>query len=243
MKLLLSTIILLQSFALWAGSCSDTWKNIHEIYGDLGMYKTLDGKCDREFKDALRELISTNIDLGYRGARHEMFSYLDNVNGIVCGVYTDECIKTKDIPNANVMNCEHSWPQSHGAVGIAKSDLHHLYPVISSVNSRRSNYDFCEVKEVRWEKSGSRYGDDDDGERCFEPRDEHKGDVARSMLYFAVRYKKSLDSKQEDFLRSWSYKFEVSDKELERNDNIEELQHNRNPFVDIPEFVELIADF
>lgn len=243
MKLVLSIIFLLQSAALWADSCTDVWKSIHQHYNDLGMYKSLDGKCDRDFKESLSDLIATNIDLGYRGARHEMFSNLDNEDGYVCGVYTDKCIKTDDIPNPSTMNCEHSWPQSRGAVGIAKSDLHHLYPVISSVNSRRSNYDFCEVDNVKWEGGGSLYGDDDEGDRCFEPRDEHKGDVARSMLYFSVRYHKSLDSKQEGFLRSWSYKFEVSEKELNRNDHIDEVQHNRNPFVDIPEFVELISDF
>lgn len=243
-KILLLSLLILNFFSqTYASSCSDVWEQIDRNYDNLGEYSNLYGMCGNEFKDALREQISTNRDLGYRGARHEMFSFLDNDNGVVCGVYIDKCIETKGIPNSNVMNCEHSWPQSRGAVGIAKSDLHHLYPADSKVNSRRSNYPFCDVANERWSESGSVYGTDADGEKCFEPRDEHKGDVARSMLYFSLRYNKPLDSKQEEFFKTWVNLDPISQKEIVRNNNIEDLQNNRNPFVDIPEFVQLISDF
>ncbi len=226
----------------YAGSCQEIWKVIHQNY-DLGEYRSVDGLCGGEFRSALAQLISTNIDLSYRGARYQMFSRLDNRDGEVCGVYTGVCIKTRGIPNSNKMNCEHSWPQSRGAVGIAKDDLHHLFPVDSKVNSRRSNYPFCNVDRAKWSGGGSRFGVDASGDTCFEPRDEHKGDVARAMFYFALRYHKAIDPAQEEALRGWLELDPVSEKELERNDEIDELQHNRNPFIDIPEFVDLISDF
>jgi len=243
-KLLLSCLLFTQLIStVFGATCQERWSEIHNNYSDLAEYSSLDGLCGDEFKDSLARLIATNIDLSYRGARNEMFSFLDNVDGEVCGVYTGVCIKTNRIPNGSVMNCEHSWPQSLGAVGIAKDDLHHLFPVDSKVNSRRSNHPLCVVANVRWTGGGSTYGTDEDGDRCFEPRDEHKGDVARAMLYFSLRYHKRLDAKQEGFFRAWMSLDPISDKEIKRNNEIEELQKNRNPFIDIPEFVGLITDF
>jgi hypothetical protein len=226
-----------------AADCQQTWQKIHERYEDLGEYRAVDGLCDSDFRSALAQLISTNIDLSYRGARFEMFAHLDNVDGQVCGVYIGRCVKTNKIPNPSIMNCEHSWPQSLGAVGIAKDDLHHLFPVDSKVNSRRSNFPFCIVANVRWSDGGSKYGTDEDGDRCFEPRVEHRGELSRAMLYFALRYDKEIDQKQEELFRRWNNKYAVDEVEERRNEQIDELQHNRNPFVDIPEFVDLISDF
>jgi endonuclease I len=172
-----------------------------------------------------------------------MFSTIDNESGIVCGVYTGQCIKALDIPPRSVMNCEHSWPQSRGAVGIAKSDLHHLFPVIAHVNSRRSNHPFCNVAVIKTEEDGSYLGESLEGTRCFEPRPEHKGDVARALFYFAVRYNKPIDQQQEKYLREWFVEDGVSQKEQLRNDKIERLQGNRNPFIDEPELIEFISDF
>ena len=223
-------------------SCHRLWTNFLE-YNDLeSEYKPLIGTCNKEFKSKLQKIISTNIDLGYWQARNLMFSFLDNKNGVVCGVYVDKCVETQGIPNSSEMNCEHSWPQSRGATGIAKSDLHHLYPVSSRVNSRRSNHPFCNVDVVKTEENGSYLGDSFSGTRCFEPRPEHKGDVARSMIYFAVRYGHKIDQEQEDFFREWMREDVVSAKEKLRNDRIESVQMNRNPFVDYPEFSNFMSD-
>ncbi len=238
-------ILLISQFSTqaFANNCDEKWENILDKYSNLGEYESLVGLCENEFKSALRDVIKTNIDLGYTDARHYMFGEIDNVDGVVCGAYIGKCLSTRGIPNHTIMNCEHSWPQSRGAVGIAKSDIHHLFPSDSKVNSRRSNHPFCVVTEVRWSEAGSAYGVDKDGSRCFEPRDQHKGDVARAMLYFSMRYQKRIDSKQEGFFKQWIIEDRISDKEIKRNNMIEDVQHNRNPFIDIPEFVGLISDF
>ena len=95
----------------------------------------------------------------------------------------------------------------------------------------------------------------------FEVMDEFKGDVARSLFYFAVRYKNdSINQSQaymtgpgnknhippyeEIVLRRWHKEDPVSQKEIERNNKIyNNIQHNRNPFIDRPDLVDRISDF
>lgn len=141
------------------------------------------------------------------------------------------------------MNVEHSWPQSHGARGTAKSDLHHLFPTTSSINSTRSNFPFCEVTQVKWAGEGSKMGKDVNGTTCFEPPAQHKGDLARAMFYFAIRYDFHIDEAQEKVLRKWSHEDPVDSFELERHKRIVDFQHNINVFVENPELIDDIADF
>lgn len=237
-------LVSLSNYAMdGTSSCQTKWDDFLEHNILQNSYYSLIGLCGDEFRDQLQEIISTNEDHGYYDSRYYMFSSLDNIKGSVTAVYTQSVVKTAHIPDASIMNCEHTWPQSLGAVGIAKSDLHHLYPVLSHVNSRRSNHPFCNVEVVVTEESGSRLGEDREGTRCFEPSDEHKGDSARSMFYFAVRYGKQIDQEQEGYLREWYWEDVVSEKEMIRNNLIERFQNNRNPFIDYPEFIFFISDF
>lgn len=234
----------LSSFAaVTSRDCQNVWSEILS-QGELpSVYSPLKNLCGDEFRRKLRDVISTNRDLGYSGARKAFFSDVDNVNGVVCGVYTGRCIRTNGIPNPSDMNCEHSWPQSKGASGIAKSDINHLFPADSSMNSRRSNYPFCEVADPSYEAMGSALGNSKYGTKCFEPPFAHKGDLARAMMYFSVRYNKPIDQEQEEFFRKWYEEDPVSEKEMNRNDSVERIQGNRNPFIDVPQFVYLIDNF
>ena len=96
---------------------------------------------------------------------------------------------------------------------------------------------------VMWQQDGSKYGDDNGGARCFEPRDGDKGDIARTMMYFSVRYQLPIDGAQEANFRRWNTVDPVSPDESLRHDKTVELQHNRNPFVDYPGFADFVEDF
>jgi len=224
-------------------SCKTTWDNIQSTHNLDPLYKSLIGLCGIEFRKQLWEKIATNEYLDYKDARVIMFSHLDNVDGKVCGVYSGTCIETSGIPDPSKYNTEHSWCQSWGATGKAKSDLHHLYPVKSNLNSKRNNFPFCEVSDVQWEDYGSYFGHSFSGTTCFEPPNWHKGELARSMFYFSVRYSRPLDSEQEKFFREWNAEIPVSEKEYYRNEDSLFYQGNRNPFVQYPEFVQLISDY
>jgi deoxyribonuclease I len=77
----------------------------------------------------------------------------------------------------------------------------------------------------------------------FEPPAEHRGNAARAIFYMSVRYDKELPEKLEATLRQWHRDDPVDAAEIERCDEIERLQGNRNLFIDRPELVDLIADF
>ncbi|MBR4308958.1 MAG: endonuclease [Oscillospiraceae bacterium] len=105
-------------------------------------------------------------------------------------------------------NREHVWPKSRASFlqTLGGSDLHHLRPTNTNVNSTRSNYCFGNVKEmltsyetysysgniVLWydgdfmENSSDKVGSDVLG--LVEVNDNIKGDVARVLLYVYVRW-------------------------------------------------------
>lgn len=91
--------------------------------------------------------------------------------------------------------------------------------------------------------SGSFRDQNADGIVVFEPRDDHKGDVARAMFYMSVRYWWVIPDEMEAALRDWHTLDPPDDDERARNDRIQEAQGNRNPFVDRPEAVDEIDDF
>ncbi len=213
-----------------------------EVHFSDDYYASTYNLYDNELKNALLNLTNNQNSLGYTGAREAMFGSIDNVNGVVTGVYTGFQVETTGIPNGNIMNCEHTWPQSLGATGVAKSDLNHLYPCKSSANSVRGNLPFGNVVNQNWEDGGSLRGTDSNGTTVFEPRDVHKGDCARAMFYFSIRYNNPNNflNYQESTLREWFWQDPVSQKELDRNDAVESYQNNRNPFIDHPHFLDRI---
>ncbi len=195
-------------------------------------------------KRELYDLMKGHHSLGYKGARQVMFSDLDLEGAGSKCIYTGTEVKTNGhIPSNNIMDCEHTWPQSWGAKGISKSDLHHLFPTMSKANSIRGNLPFGWVFTRHWSEGGSSQGEDERGEEVFEVRDDHKGDTARAMFYFAVRYNQSLYQKQEEVLRQWHEEDPPDDYERTRNEVIYHYQNNRNLFIDCPSLVERIADF
>ena len=88
----------------------------------------------------------------------------------------------------------------------------------------------------------------------FEPIDEFKGDIARIYFYFITRYENQVsnwgsfamfDGSSDQVLQTtflsilleWHSNDSVSQKEIDRNNNIYyNHQNNRNPFVDHPEY-------
>lgn len=161
-------------------------------------------------------------------------------------------------PSANILNVEHtvaqSWFKDRHYFKIGKADLHHLYPSDSSANSMRGNFAFGEVGKVKNAptcfdeqrqnvSTESKLGSGSGAELVFEPPTKHKGNVARAVFYFSVRYDFPIPADMEATLRRWNNLDPVDQAELERNDAIEKIQGNRNPFIDHPEYVEQVANF
>ena len=204
--------------------------------GDL--YAGSEKLRDEELIRFLKNIMCKQVPVGYQGAQSIVFEKLDNHDGMVECVYTGRKLATHGEPNATNMNIEHTWPQSQGAVGDAKCDLHHLFPTDSKANGIRSSFPYGNVSSVKWEEGGSRF----DGSK-FEVRKQQRGDTARAKFYFAVRYDKKIPDSEEKVLRGWAKEDPIDASEKDRNNSIENFQHNRNAFVDHPEFVDAISDF
>ena len=173
-----------------------------------------------------------------------------------CGEYLQE---------GDCYNREHSWPQSWFSgddQATPTRDLHHVFPTDGFVNSKRGNYPYGEVGTTSWtSQNGSKLGTCKSSlgynGTVFEPIDEYKGDFARALMYMSVRYyteddnwgTSDMTNKSEilpwaiAMLLDWSDADPVSQKEIDRNNVIySEYQHNRNPFIDHPEYARMIWD-
>ena len=157
----------------------------------------------------------------YREARQKLFNELhlekDERGYYVVGVY---CLDKNypfngehpgnRIPDASIINTEHTWPQSKFSIsfpkGVQKTDLHHLFPTLSRINSERGNFPFAEVNSERnlsCDESESGSPAIGGNGTYFEPPASHKGNVARAMFYFSIRYQMPIDSIQEHYFRKW----------------------------------------
>lgn len=158
------------------------------------------------------------------------------------------------IPLHEILNAEHTWPQSRFNKNfpktMQKTDLHHLYPTDNRHNGRRGNFEFATVvtpsKKLRVTCEGNAVGypkEVSSGQVYYEVPDAHKGNVARSLFYFSVRYKISISEVEEKYMRQWHEQDPVDEGDVHRNEAIYQLQGNRNPFIDYPELVDAISDF
>lgn len=216
-------------------------------------------------KQNLRIVISNDqrADMTYKIARRYLFGQLHlqtdsagnyYVKDKYCNIkYTEKhSVGPNRIPNANYLNCEHTWPQSRFNPSFSKemqrNDLHHLFPVKSNVNSVRSNNIFGEVhgEIAARDCEDSRKGTinyKNESSKAFEPPTNHRGDVARALFYFSVRYNSPISESEEYYLRRWHREDPVSQEEMKRNEEIFKIQNNRNPFIDDETLVSQIKDF
>ena len=154
------------------------------------------------------------------------------------------------IPNNNVVNVEHTWPQSRFSRRYSddtqKTDLHHLFPTDSHINAVRGNHPFGEVNQevMQLDCPESRFGVGSAGsDDVFEPPVNHRGNVARALFYFSVRYELPISEDEEVILRKWHKQDPVDEAEHARNQEIFEIQKTRNPFIDFPDLVDSIQNF
>jgi len=156
-----------------------------------GYYNGVEGKTGTELKEALNEIIHNHIDFSYSDAKY-ILNYADsdpdNSNNVIL-FYTKRSQSNDSWGSgSNDINREHVWAKSHGdfsGVRPMDGDAFNLHPTDASVNIKKSNYDFDECS------SNGTYISEADAyytSTQFEPADEVKGEVARTIFYMAVRY-------------------------------------------------------
>lgn len=217
-----------------------------------------------ELRDQLqRQARQGHRPVGYGQARKELFGKMalkSTPEGYaIRDVYCDRDYTARDFPGgqgpgpgkvplAEVMNAEHTWPQSKFGgqeKDAQKCDLHHLFPSDSQMNAIRGNHAFgTPVSGFKATKCPvSQFGRNAEGGWVFAPPTKQRGDTARAIFYFSVRYGLAVDATQEAELKRWHQEDPVSQEEIVRNGEVEKIQGNRNPFVDHPEYVQKISNF
>ncbi|WP_457616028.1 endonuclease [Lutibacter sp.] len=230
------------------------------------LYNIIKGHNDLGYSGLWVTYQTSDIDLFYENDGTIMDIYSENPTGVdpynfivttdQCGTYSVE---------GDCYNREHIIPQSiFSQASPMRNDAHFIAATDGKVNGYRSNYPHGVVGSVTYtSQNGSKLGSAlNSGYSAgysgtvFEPIDEFKGDIARMYFYFATRYENLVagwsftmfngTSDQvfaEPFLtilRTWHAQDPVSSYEIARNNAIYARQNNRNPFIDHPEYVELI---
>ena len=219
----------------------------------------------------LHDLMSSTLTTRYAYADLPKYWYSSDTNGGTGTMlfYSDVFLpKGGSLTREHVWPKSHGTFYETGA----GSDLHHLRPEDYYVNSARSNYTFgnarsksnnCSTKsyngkDVLWYDADYSAG----GSRgLVEVADNVKGDVARILLYVYVTYEQpNLSTNTSavgqgdehsdgrkvienlDTLLDWCKNDPVDTWEMRRNDIVQELQGNRNVFIDYPELAWLLFD-
>jgi len=166
--------------------------------------------------------------------------------------------------NQDYWNREHVWAKSHGfpdSSQLGYTDIHHLRPADVSMNTQRSDNDFGNGGTPVTEAPEN----SKNGSISWEPRNQVKGDVARMMFYMDTRYEIGNVSNMPDLvlvdkaetlrtgfsdgigelgklctLLEWHENDPIDEFELKRNNTIYEYQGNRNPYIDHPEWIDVI---
>ena len=228
---------------------------------------TTNGHSDQGYGSLYSGYVTTHSDNieenGYEDDNTVLLFYTEDPDGVdpysyshgsnQCGNYTMEGI---------CHNREHIIPQSSfGSNPPMQNDIHHVIPSDGFVNGQRGSLPFGTVGSANWtSQNGSKRGSSNVtgySGLVFEPINEFKGDIARSILYFITRYENTVDSYSFemfngtenqalenwalDMLLDWHYNVDpVDQRERDRNDAAYNYQGNANPYVDHPEYVNMI---
>ncbi|GIG90733.1 endonuclease [Plantactinospora endophytica] len=223
-------------------------------------YAAAAGKTGESLKNALHTIITTGDTAVNYDAVWNALKVTDqdpaNSNNVILLYSGISRSKSLNGGNTGNWNREHVWAQSHGDFGTGTgpgTDLHHLRPEDVQVNATRGNKDFDNGGTAVPSAPGNKTDSD-----SWEPRAAVKGDVARMILYMAVRYEggDSFPDLEADHATSggsgprhgklstllqWNAQDPPDSFERRRNDLIySNYQRNRNPFVDHPEWANSI---
>lgn len=226
------------------------------------LYNIIKGHTDRGYAGLWTTYQTSDRDKQNENDNTIFDLYSENPNGIdpynyiystdQCGTYAKE---------GDCYNREHMVPQSvFNSSSPMVSDAHFIPPTDGKVNGMRSDYPHGNVASTSWTSlNGSKLGTSAVSGytgTVFEPNPAFKGDIARMYFYFATRYENVIASYTypmfnktsnqvfttafRDMLLAWHAADPVSSREIARNNAIYARQGNRNPFIDNPNYVNMI---
>ena len=242
------------SFDGWAfGSPSGTKYNagqqITNIHENISLYATwVEGSSDTYYAQceglsgsALQaKLLSINKPKSpdYAWSRYEDADEALDDSTCILSVYTRHNIKKSNHVSGSYSwdkwNREHVWTQSEFPA--SDKDNHNIFACEGQINGYRSAKPFAEggtVVEVFGHVTGCKQTSS-----TFEPCDEAKGEIARSVMYGTVMYSYTMTDEIDSIYLAlkWHIQHPITERDIRRNEVVYGNQGNRNPFVDHPEY-------
>lgn len=150
---------------------------------------------------------------------------------------------TRDLEGYNL---EHVVPKAwFDAQQPMRDDLHHLFTEERKCNSDRGDLPLREVSGNVESLPQCGLVQTTHG-KAFEPK-AGKGEAARAILYFVTRHPGLVGDQKNEMtvadlpkLLEWHRQYPVTDYERHRNETIQDVQGNRNPYIDFPELAERV---
>ena len=214
-------------------------KPTSDISGYYGTIKNQDGD---DLLNALHSIVdTTDVSTSYDWYR---FKSADedpkNENNIVTIYARTSLSKSDTISGSKTKgwNREHTFPQSKLKTDQALHDNHIVFASDYEINSKRSSYKMgvlttgATLKDSYGNNTTCRVG------KVFDPNNVARGIVARSTMYAAAMYGLNPLDNFESWatLITWHLNYPVTQQDMNRNEVVYTNQHNRNPFVDHPEY-------
>lgn len=209
-------------------------KTIENYLYRKSYYGDIENLYGNELKEALKKVMTdTHTYTPKYGDAKTLFALTDSDPlrpGNIIMTYTSDSISSA-WEQGVTWNREHIWPKSLSG-GLynsmsdssknAGSDLHHIRPALTAINSSRGNKMYGSVTN----------------ETYFYPGDNFTGDTARILFYLSIRYDMDmLELKVCDDLSlilNWHNQDNVDNLERNRNIQVQTIQGNYNPFIDNP---------
>ena len=174
----------------------------------------------------------------YEWSRYEQADEAEDDSTCILSIYTRHNIKKSNHCGSyswTTWNREHVWTQSKYPK--SDEDNHNIFACEGQINNYRGNLPFAEggsVVTVFGHTTGCKMVKD----TSFEPCDEAKGEIARSVMYGTVMYTYTMTEEIEsiELALKWHIQHEITSRETKRNEVVYQNQGNRNPFVDHPEY-------
>ena len=228
------------------------------------LYNIIKGHTDNGYDGLYTTYLTSDRDYYYENDGTVLDMYSENPTGTDPYTYstsssTDKCGNYS--VEGDCYNREHIIPQSvFNESSPMRNDAHFITPTDGKVNGLRSAFPHGTVASAsKTTLNGSKLGSSGVSGysgTVFEPIDEFKGDIARMYFYFATRYENTVSGYSYDMfdgssdkvfttaflnmLLTWHAQDPVSPREIARNNAIYARQNNRNPYIDHPEYVQLV---
>lgn len=219
------------------------WSGAQTCSKDASYYASCDNLYGDELAAALAKF-NKPTSPNYSWSRYESADEAENDSTSILSLYTRHTIKKSNHCGDyswTTWNREHVYTQT--AFPNSASDNHNIFACEGKINQIRDNDKFADLPNVS--KTEEVFGHDTGCKSSggkFEPCDAAKGEVARAVLYCTIYYGYNITQIFDSTATclKWHAQHPVTAREIYRNNKVNNMQGNRNPFVDHPSYANKI---